>query len=107
MNFLKSVFFGSLIGFCSVLLRNFAPPFGFLTSLILTFLGIKVVGQKFFYLRYQIYAAATWLAVVIRAGTPGNGDEILVYGNTYGNLFLLGGFIAIVIALITTRSKSI
>jgi len=107
MNFLKSVFFGSLIGFCSVLLHNFAPPFGFLTSLILTFLGIKVVGHKFFYLRYQIYAAAAWLAVVIRAGTPGNGDEILVYGNTYGNLFLLGGFIAIVIALITTRSKSI
>ena len=107
MNFLKSVFFGSPIGFCSVLLHNFAPPFGFFSSLILTFLGIKVVGLKFFYLRYQIYAAATWLAVVIRAGTPGNGDEILVYGNTYGNLFLLGGFIAIVIALITTRSKSI
>ena len=107
MNFLKSVFFGSLIGFCGVLLHNFTPPFGYITSLILTFLGIKVVGQKFFYLRYQIYAAATWLAVVIRAGTPGNGDEILVYGNTYGNLFLLGGFIAIVIALITTRSKSI
>ena len=107
MNFLKALFFGALIGFCGVLLHNFTPPFGFLTSLILTFLGMKVVGQKFFYLRYQIYAAASWLAVVIRAGTPGNGDEILVYGNTYGNLFLLGGFIAIVIALITTRSKRI
>ena len=107
MNFLKSLFFGSLIGFCSVLLHNFTPPFGFLTSLILTFLGIKVVGQRFFYLRYQICAAAAWLAVVIRAGTPGSGDEILVYGNTYGNLFLLGGFIAIVTALISRGSKSI
>jgi hypothetical protein len=107
MNFLKALFFGSLIGFCGVLLHNFLPPFGFLTSLILTFLGIKVVGQRFFYLRYQIYSAAAWLAVVVRAGTPGNGKEILVYGNTYGNLFLLGGFIAIVTALITTRSKSI
>jgi hypothetical protein len=73
--------------------------------LILTFLGIKVVGQRFFYLRYQIYAAAAWLAVVIRAGTPGNGDEILVYGNTYGNLFRTGGFFALVAALVTTRSK--
>ena len=107
MNFLKSLFFGSLIGFCGVLLHNFTPPFGYITSLILTFLGIKVVGQRFFYLRYQIYAAAAWLAVVIRAGTPGNGDEILVYGNTYGNLFLLGVFIAIITALITTRSKRI
>ena len=107
MNFLKALFFGALIGFCGVLLHNFTPPFGYITSLILTLLGIKVVGQRFFYLRYQIYAAASWLAVVIRAGTPGNGDEILVYGNTYGNLFLLGGFIAIVTALITRRSKSI
>jgi uncharacterized membrane protein YeaQ/YmgE (transglycosylase-associated protein family) len=105
MNLLKSLFFGSLIGFCGVLLHNFTPPIGFITSLILTFLGIKVVGQRFFYLRYQIYAAAAWLAVVVRAGTPGNGDEILVYGNTYGNLFLIGGFSALVAALITTRSK--
>ena len=107
MNFLKSLFFGALIGFCGVLLYNFTTPFGYVASLLLTFLGIKVVGQRFFYLRYQIYAAAAWLAVVIRAGTPGNGDEILIYGNTYGNLFLLGGFIAIVTALITRRSKSI
>lgn len=106
MNFLKALIFGALIGLCGVLLHNFMPPFGFLTTLILTFLGIKVVRQRFFYLRYQIYAAAAWLAVVVRAGTPGNGDEILVYGNTYGNLFLLGGFIAIVIALITARSNS-
>ena len=107
MNFLKALFFGALIGFCGVLLHNFTPPFGYITSLILTFLGIKVVGQRFFYIRYQIYAEASWLAVVIRAGTTGNGDEILVYGNTYGNLFLLGGFIAIITALITTRSKRI
>jgi uncharacterized membrane protein YeaQ/YmgE (transglycosylase-associated protein family) len=106
MNFLKAVIFGALIGYCGVLLHNFMPPFGFLTTLILTFLGIKVVRQRFFYLRYQIYAAAAWLAVVVRAGTPGNGDEILVYGNTYGNLFLLGGFISIVLALFTARSKS-
>jgi hypothetical protein len=106
MNFFKALCFGALIGFCTVLLHNFAPPFGFLTSLILTFLGIKVVGQRFFYIRYQIYAAAAWLAVVVRAATPGNGDEILVYGNTYGNLFLLGGFVATITALITTRSKS-
>jgi uncharacterized membrane protein YeaQ/YmgE (transglycosylase-associated protein family) len=106
MNFLKAVIFGALIGYCGVLLHNFMPPFGFLTTLILTFLGIKVVRQRFFYLRYQIYAAAAWLAVVVRAGTTGNGDEILVYGNTYGNLFLLGGFISIVLALFTARSKS-
>lgn len=106
MNLLKALIFGSLIGFCGVLLHNFTPPFGLYASLILTFLGIKVVGQRFFYLRYQIYAAVAWLTVVVRAGTPGNGDEILVYGNSYGNLFLLGGFIAVVIALIVRRFKS-
>lgn len=103
MNIIKSVIFGALIGFCSVMLHNFAQPFGFIFSVILTFLGIKVVGQKLFYRRYQVLSGAAWLAVVILASTPGSGDEILIYGNTYGNLFLLGGFITIISALISTR----
>ena len=106
MKIIKSVLFGALIAFSATLLHNYLPPFGFVASLLLTYLGIRVVGQNLYYLRYQVLAGATWLAVVIRAGTPGDGDELLIYGNTYGNLFLLGGFIAIVTALITTRSKS-
>jgi len=49
---------------------------------------MNILSKTFFYLRYQILASAAWLAVVLIAGNPGSGDEILIYGNTYGNIFL-------------------
>lgn len=105
MNLIKTAFFGALIGFCGTMLHNFSQPFGLVISLLLTYLGFKVVGQRFIYLRYQIIAAATWLAVVIRASTPWSGNEILIFDNTSGNIFLLGGFTTIVITLFKSRSK--
>ena len=64
---------------------------------------MNILSKTFFYLRYQILASAAWLAVVLIAGNPGSGDEILIYGNTYGNIFLIAGFIALVISLVTPR----
>jgi hypothetical protein len=105
VNLIQSAFFGALIGFCGTMLHNFSQPIGFIISLILTYLGFKVVGQKFIYLRYQVIAAASWLALVIRASTPWSGDEILITGNTLGNLFLLGGFTTIIISMFKSRSR--
>jgi hypothetical protein len=87
------------------MLHNFSQPIGLILSLILTYIGFKVVGQKFIYLRYQVIAAASWLALIIRAGTPWSGDEILITGNTFGNLFLLGGFTTIIISMFKSRWK--
>ena len=106
MKIIKSVLFGALIAFSATLLHNYLPPFGFVASLLLTYLGIRVVGQNLYYLRYQVLAGATWLAVVIRAGTPGDGDELLIYGNTYGNLFLISGFAVVAFSLVLSRSNS-
>jgi hypothetical protein len=44
--------------------------------------------------------------VVVKAGTPGAGDELLIYGNTYGNLFLLGGLLALLLGLLAKKSNS-
>jgi uncharacterized membrane protein YeaQ/YmgE (transglycosylase-associated protein family) len=105
MKLIQTAFFGALIGFCGTMLHNFNQPIGLILSLILTYVGFKAVGQKFIYLRYQVIAAASWLALIIRAGTQWSGDEILITGNTFGNLFLLGGFITIVISMFKSRSK--
>jgi len=45
------------------------------------------------------------LVVVVKAGTPGTGDELLIYGNTYGNLFLIGGFFALLLGLLVKKSN--
>ncbi len=64
---------------------------------------MNILSKTFFYLRYQILASAAWLAVVLYAGNPGSGDELLIYGNTYGNIFLIVGFITLMISLVRPR----
>jgi uncharacterized membrane protein YeaQ/YmgE (transglycosylase-associated protein family) len=105
MNVIKSIVFGALIGFTATMLHNFYSPYGYVASLVLTFLGMKVIGQTLFKIGYQLIAALAWLAVVVKAGTPGTGDELLIYGNTYGNLFLTGGLVALLLGLIVKKSN--
>lgn len=105
MNLIKSIVFGALIGFSATMLHNLYSPYGYVASLVLTFLGIRVIGQTLFKIRYQLIAALAWLAVLVKAGTPGNGDELLIYGNTYGNLFLTGGLVALLLGLIVKKSN--
>jgi uncharacterized membrane protein YeaQ/YmgE (transglycosylase-associated protein family) len=104
MKVIRSLLLGTIIGFCAIMFHNVYPPFGFIASIVLTFMGMNIVSKTFFYLRYQVLASAAWLAVVLFAGNPGSGNEVLVYGNTYGNLFLVGGFIALLSALILGKS---
>ena len=63
MNIIKSIVFGALIGFSATLLHNLYSPYGYVASLILTFLGIRVIGQTLFKIGYQLIAALAWLAV--------------------------------------------
>ena len=103
MKVIRSLLFGTTIGFCAIMLHNIYPPFGFIGSIVLTFMGMNIASKTFFYLRYQVLASAAWLAVVLFAGNPGSGNEVLVYGNTYGNIFLIVGFITLIISLVRPR----
>jgi uncharacterized membrane protein YeaQ/YmgE (transglycosylase-associated protein family) len=105
MKIFQSIIFGAFIGFCATMLHNIYNPYGFIASLLLTYLSIKAISQAFFYARYQLFAAISWLLVVVKAGSPGAGNEILIYGNTYGNLFLVGGFIALILGLVLKKSN--
>ena len=103
MKVIRSLLLGTIIGFCAIMLHNIYPPFGFIGSIVLTFMGMNIASKTFFYLRYQVLASAAWLAVVLYAGNPGSGDELLIYGNTYGNIFLIVGFITLIISLVRPR----
>jgi hypothetical protein len=104
MRYIYSLIFGAFLGFTATILHNAWHPVGFILALLLTFLGVRLLGMKFYYRRFKIVAALGWLVVVLRAGTPGLGDELLIYGNSYGNQFLLFGFVAAFIAVVTPRS---
>jgi hypothetical protein len=104
MSIFKSVGLGLIVGFSSVLLHNHNLPFGLIAALLLTFVGIRSIGQLYFFRRYQVFFSLSWLLVVIRAGSPGFADEILVYGNTPGNIFLLGGLVVLLLGLIAPKT---
>ncbi len=103
MKVIRSLLLGTLIGFCAIMLHNIYPPFGFIGSILLTFIGMNIVSKTFFYLRYQVLASAAWLGVVLFAGNPGVGNEVFIYGNTLGNIFLITGFITLVISLVSPK----
>jgi len=104
MKFLKSVFLGLLVGFSATLLHNIFPPFGLIGAIILTYLGVKVSEQIFIFKRYQIYTSLAWLLVVVRAGSIRFADELLIYGNTSGNVFMIGGFLALLFGFFSKTS---
>ena len=99
MRIFKAILQGALIGVAGVLLHNSWKPFGLISGLILTYLGFEFVRTSLFWRRYQLIAVLSWNFVVIRAGTIGQGEELLIYSNTYGNLFLIFGFLIAVISI--------
>ena len=91
INYLKSVVVGVVLGIAGVLLYNTLVPVGLLVTLISTGVGIWFLGRSLGSRKFKFISALSWLAVVLRAGTPGNGNELLILGNLTGDLFLLFG----------------
>ena len=99
-NHFFSAIFGAIVGIAGVFLHNAYRPIGFLVSAIALTLGSYLVKQMFQSKISFLFFAAGWLFVVIRGATVGNGDELLVEGNSYGTSLLLGGFIWLLWSLI-------
>jgi uncharacterized membrane protein YeaQ/YmgE (transglycosylase-associated protein family) len=106
MKIFKAISIGLIVGFSATLLHNIYPPVGLIAALILTYLGVKVSGELFYTRKYQILTSLAWLIVVFRAGSPGFSDEILIYGNLAGNIFLVFGFLTLLIGIILNRSRN-
>jgi uncharacterized membrane protein YeaQ/YmgE (transglycosylase-associated protein family) len=100
LNAIGALFFGAVIGFIGTILHNSYEPFGILLALLTTAVGISFTGQLFGAQKYKLIATIGWIAVVLRAGTYGASDEILIVSNLYGNIFLLGGLLIAFIAVV-------
>ena len=103
LNAIGALFFGAVIGFIGVVLHNAFQPIGILLALLTTAIGISFAGQLFGSRKYKLIAAIACLAVVLRAGTYGVSNEILIISNLNGNIFLLGGLLVAFIAVIKKR----
>jgi hypothetical protein len=63
-----------------------------MVSLIATFTGIWWVGRYYGKKRYKLWALLGWLIVIVRAGSYGVGQELLIQGDNAGSALLLVGF---------------
>lgn len=79
------------VGVSGVFLHNGYRPLGIFVSLFAIWLGARLVRNTYRSQRSNLLFASGWVAVIIRGSTLGNGGEILVEANIFGNLLVFGG----------------
>ena len=100
-----SILFGAGVGVSGVFLHNSYRPFGLIFSLVALLLGAYLVREMYrSRLNSWLYLAG-WVLVIIRGSTIGNGGEILIEANLFGNLLVLLG--AALILGFTLRSQKL
>ena len=103
-NIALSFFAGIVLGFTGTALHNAFSPVGLILAIVASWLGIWLVGRAYGLRSAKLAAALGWIALVYRAGTHGASYELLIFGNTAGNFFLIAGFIGVLlIAVLPAR----
>ncbi|MDP1719669.1 MAG: hypothetical protein Q8L08_01530 [Candidatus Nanopelagicaceae bacterium] len=103
MKLLASLAWGIVLGAAAVLLHDAYVPLGLIIALLGSSIGVWLVGRMWGRRRYKVAAVVAWLILVLRAGSLGAGNELLVQGNITGNALVVGGFL-VLLAVASLRS---
>lgn len=95
MKLLASLAWGIVLGAAAVLLHDAYVPFGLVIAILGSSMGVWLVGRMWGRRRYKVAAVFAWLGLVLRAGSLGAGNELLVQGNITGNALVVGGFLVL------------
>jgi len=95
-----NILFGALVGISGTFLHNAYRPVGAIVSLFAIWLALRLVANANKSKLQQFLFALGWLFIVVRASTLGNGGEVLIEANLYGNIFVFGGIATTVVALL-------
>ena len=102
MKAIYSILFGAFLGIGSIFLHLVLPPFGFIFARISSIVGIWDIGRTWGKRYLKVIAGCTWVIIVMRGGTPGLSNEILIQGDALGSALINIGFIAIFVAVAIT-----
>jgi len=91
MKLFASLVFGILVGISGTFLHNSYHPLGVVVSLFAVWLGSRLVRNMYQSRSTNLLFALGWFLVIVRGSTLGNGGEILIEANLYGNLHVFGG----------------
>ena len=104
---MKTIFtllFGVGVGVSGAFLHNGYRPFGIAVSLFAIWLGARLVRNMYRSQVSSLLYAIGWVAVIMRGSTLGNGGEILIEANIYGNLLVFGGVAILVVGLLRKQN---
>lgn len=106
MKSLISILFGVAVGTSGVFLHNSYRPFGVIVSLIAILIGAYLIKEMYRSTLNSWLYLLGWALIVIRGSTVGNGGELLIEANLYGNVFVLAGAALIVAVTIRFRKSN-
>ena len=95
-----SLIFGALVGVSGTFLHNSYRPFGLIVSLVALVLGLRLMRNMYNSKFLLSLFALGWLFIVVRGSTLGNGGEVLIEANLYGNVLVFGGVGLLILALL-------
>jgi len=102
MRTIYSILIGAFLGIGSIFLHLVLPPFGFIFAIISSVVGIWAIGRTWGKRYLKVIAGCAWVIIVMRGGTPGLSNEILIQGDALGSALINIGFIAIFVAVAIT-----
>lgn len=100
MKIVASLVFGILIGVSGTFLHNSYHPIGISVSLFAVWLGSHLVRNMYQSRTANLFFALGWFFIIVRGSTVGNGDEILIEANFYGNLLVFGGAALLMLSIL-------
>lgn len=95
---------GAAVGVSGTFLHSAYRPLGLIVGLIAVALGAYLVREMYRTRLHSLLFALGWIFVIVRASTLGNGGEILIQSNGYGNIFVLGGALTLLIFALRFRT---
>ncbi len=98
MQTFKAIALGAAAAVVTTLLHQSLQPWGLFLGLVFTYGSIWWVGRESGKKRFKALAAAIWLLIVFRAGTFGEGQEILIIGDSAGTALMLLGILTVIAA---------
>lgn len=91
MKYLLSLVFGALVGISGTFLHNGYRPLGVIVSLAAVLMGTRLIRNMYLSKLASAFFGIGWIFIIVRASSLGNGGEILIEANLFGNVFVFGG----------------
>jgi hypothetical protein len=103
---LRAVLTSALFSAVAVLVHAWSEPYGLFLAVLIVIAMMRNIGSRSRNRAPLITAALVWVAIAWIASSPGNGNEVLISGDTIGSSFLIGSSAFVALMVITQKKFS-